>query len=317
MRRTIQMDVENNLKIKVIGVGGGGNNAVSSLIKDNVKNIDTFLINTETKILQRAVTKNVLQIGLETTKGLGAGSDESVGEKAALESENEIRKILENTDMLFLTAGMGGGTGTGAVPVVARIAKEMGILTVAIVTKPFAFEGRVKISKAEKGIEKLKDNVNALIVICNDKLIQTSDSNTTMEVAFKLADSVLKQGIQSVTDITTSVGEINVDFADIKTIFGYKGKGYMGIGKGKGENAIVDATKEAIDNPLTECHIDNAKGTIINVTGGKSLNLNNASEAMDIINSKIDSNSDVVFGVVIDENMEDEVVVTVIATGVE
>lgn len=308
------METENNLRIKVIGVGGGGNNAVTNIIKDKVKNIETFLINTETKILQRAETKNVLQIGKETTNGLGAGANDLVGEKAALESENEIRELLENTDMLFLTAGMGGGTGTGALPVVARIAKEMEILTVAIVTKPFTFEGRGRISRAERGIEKLKDNVNALIVICNDKL----DPKATMQESFKVADNVLKQGIQSVTDIITSVGEINLDFADIKTVLDYKGKGYMGIGKGQGENAVVEATKKAIDNPLTEYQIDNAKGIIFNVTGGeKALKLNEVNTAIGLVNNRVDANADVIFGTVVDDNMEDEVVVTVIATGVE
>lgn len=308
------MKTENNLRIKVIGVGGGGNNAVTNIIKDKVKNVETFLINTETKILQRAETKNVLQIGKETTNGLGAGANDLVGEKAALESENEIRELLENTDMLFLTAGMGGGTGTGALPVVARIAKEMEILTVAIVTKPFTFEGRGRISRAERGIEKLKDNVNALIVICNDKL----DPKATMQESFKVADNVLKQGIQSVTDIITSVGEINLDFADIKTVLDYKGKGYMGIGKGQGENAVVEATKKAIDNPLTEYQIDNAKGIIFNVTGGeKALKLNEVNTAIGLVNNRVDANADVIFGTVVDDNMEDEVVVTVIATGVE
>lgn len=310
----IEMETENNLRIKVIGVGGGGNNAVTNIIKDKVKNVETFLINTETKILQRAETKNVLQIGKETTNGLGAGANDLVGEKAALESENEIRELLENTDMLFLTAGMGGGTGTGALPVVARIAKEMEILTVAIVTKPFTFEGRGRISRAERGIEKLKDNVNALIVICNDKL----DPKATMQESFKVADNVLKQGIQSVTDIITSVGEINLDFADIKTVLDYKGKGYMGIGKGQGENAVVEATKKAIDNPLTEYQIDNAKGIIFNVTGGeKALKLNEVNTAIGLVNSRVDANADIIFGTVVDDNMEDEVVVTVIATGVE
>ena len=308
------METENNLRIKVIGVGGGGNNAVTNIIKDKVKNIETFLINTETKILQRAETKNVLQIGKETTNGLGAWANDLVGEKAALESENEIRELLENTDMLFLTVGMGGGTGTGALPVVARIAKEMEILTVAIVTKPFTFEGRGRISRAERGIEKLKDNVNALIVICNDKL----DPKATMQESFKVADNVLKQGIQSVTDIITSVGEINLDFADIKTVLDYKGKGYMGIGKGQGENAVVEATKKAIDNPLTEYQIDNAKGIIFNITGGeKALKLNEVNTAIRLVNNRVDANADVIFGTVVDDNMEDEVVVTVIATGVE
>ena len=306
-----------SVRIKVIGVGGGGNNAVTSIIKDRVKNVETYLFNTETKILQKAATKNVLQIGKETTKGLGAGANEEIGEKSALESKEEIKHILQDTDMLFLTAGMGGGTGTGAIPVVAEIAKSMNILTVAIVTKPFAFEGKRRSMRAEIGIEKLKDTVDALIVVLNDKLLQVIGDRTSMQEAFKLTDNVLKQGIQSITDLLTTVGDINLDFADVKTIFQYKGKAYMGLGRASGDNRVVEAVKQAIDNPITEYKIDNAKGVIFNVTGGKSLGLNEINNAIKIINDRIDTNANIMFGTVTNEELKDEVKVTVIATGIE
>ena len=311
------VDEKNIAKIKVIGVGGGGNNAVVRMINDKVKNIETYLFNTEMTILQRANTNNILQIGKMTTKGLGAGADEKVGEQSALESEEEIRKILENTDMLFLTAGMGGGTGTGAIPVIAKIAKEMGILTVGIVTKPFAFEGKKRAVRAELGIDKLKEYVNSLIVVLNNNLLKVAGSKTTLNESFCLADNVLKQGIQSITDLITSVGEINIDFADIQTIFNYKGKGYMGIGKASGENRVVEALKQAIENPLTENKIDNAKGLIFNVTGGKDLSLSEVNEAMLILNDKISTECTSLFGTVIEPDYGDEVSVTVIATGIE
>ena len=306
-----------SVRIKVIGVGGGGNNAVTSIIKDRVKNVETYLFNTETKILQKAATKNVLQIGKETTKGLGAGANEEIGEKSALESKEEIKQILQDTDMLFLTAGMGGGTGTGAIPVVAEIAKSMNILTVAIVTKPFAFEGKRRSMRAEIGIEKLKDTVDALIVVLNDKLLQVIGDRTSMQEAFKLTDNVLKQGIQSITDLLTTVGDINLDFADVKTIFQYKGKAYMGLGRASGDNRVAEAVKQAIDNPITEYKIDNAKGVIFNVTGGKSLGLNEINNAIKIINDRIDTNANIMFGTVTNEELKDEVKVTVIATGIE
>ena len=307
------------IKIKVIGIGGGGNNAVTRMIKDEVQNIDTYLINTEINILKRAneITKNVLQIGKETTKGLGAGADENVGEKSAEENKKEIQEILKDTDMLFLTAGMGGGTGTGAIPVVAEIAKEMGIMTVGIVTKPFTFEGRKRDIRANKGIEKLKQYVNALIVVSNDKLLKVVSDKTSINDAFSLADDILKQGIKSITDLVTTVGEINVDFADVKTIFNYTGKAYMGLGKAEGENSIVQATYKAIDNPLTETQIDGAKGVIFNIMGSEELSLNEINNAIQIISERVDSEANIIFGTVIDKSLNDKVSVTVIATGIE
>ena len=310
-------NVSDNVKIKVIGVGGGGNNAVLHIINKQVKNIENYLINTEMGILGKINYRNVLQIGKETTKGLGAGANEVVGEQAARESKAEIEKILRDTDMLFITAGMGGGTGTGAAPVVAEIAKEMGILTVGIVTKPFMFEGKLRKMRAEYGIQKLQENVNALIVILNDNLLKVSNKNTPLKEAFSLANDVVKQGIQSITDLITTVGQINLDFADIKTIFSYKGKGYMGIGASEGEARVEEAIKQAIENPLTENTIDGAKGVIFNVTGGENLSLSEIDSAIKVINDKVDEEANIIFGTVIDENLKDEVKVTVIATGIE
>ena len=310
-------NVDNGVKIKVIGVGGGGNNAVLHIINERVKNIEAYLINTEMGVLKKTNYRNVLQIGKETTKGLGAGANEVVGERAARESRGDIENILQNTDMLFVTAGMGGGTGTGAAPVVAEIAKEMGILTVGFVTKPFMFEGKLRDMRAEAGIEKLKENVNALIVILNDNLLKVANKNTPLKEAFFLANDVVKQGIQSITDLITTVGQINLDFADIKTIFSYKGKAYMGIGKAEGELRVKEAVEQAIANPLTENTIDGAKGVIFNVTGGENLSLTEIDSAIKVINDKVDDDANIIFGTVIDENLKDEVNVTVIATGIE
>ena len=305
----------NNIKIKVLGIGGGGNNAVNRIVADKVQNIETYIINTETKILQRSSIKNTLQIGKETTKGLGAGANPEIGEKSALESKEEIKQILKDTDLVFLTAGMGGGTGTGAISVIAKLAKEMGILTVAIVTKPFAFEGNQRKQKADIGIEKLKENVNALIVILNDNLIKISEDKTSINEAFSLADNVLKQGIQSITDLITNIGEINLDFADLKTILNYKGQAYMGIGKDSNGN-IVEATKKAIANPLTETQIDEAKGIIFNLKGSNNLSLNDINSSIQLINDRVDKNANVFFGTVIDKTLKNDIVVTVIATGI-
>lgn len=312
-----RIKAENIVKIKVLGVGGGGSNTVATIIKERVENIEPYLINTEMSIVSRTHIKRVLQIGKETTKGLGAGANEEVGEKAALESREDIKRLLEGTDLLFITAGMGGGTGTGAAPIIAKIAKEMGILTIGIVTKPFGFEGKMRAARAEEGIKKLKENVNALIVILNDKLLKVAGDKVSVKQAFLMVDNILKQGIQSVTDLITTVGEINIDFADIKTIFNYKGTAYMGIGKAKGENRLNIAVEEAIRNALTETQINNAKGVIFNVTGGENLSLMEISSAIQLINDKVSPDANVLFGTVIDKNLRDDVKVTVIATGIE
>ena len=310
-------DIDRTPKIKVIGVGGAGNNAVNRMIEDHVKGVTFYMLNTETGTLKRAKTSNTLQIGIQTTRGLGAGANEKVGERAAIENKEEIKQILQGADLVFITAGMGGGTGTGAAPIVAEVAKEMGILTIGIVTKPFLFEGKARKLRADKGTERLKDNVDDLIVVLNDNLLKTTDSKITLDQAFSIADSVLEQGITSITDLLTSIGEVNVDFADIKTTVSYKGHAYMGIGRASGEKKVEEAVKQAIDNPLTQSKIDGAKGVIFNVKGDESLSLIEINSAIGLINDKISEDANVIFGTVIDNNMNGEVAVTVIATGVE
>ena len=286
------------------------------MIEDKIKGVSFYLLNTETGTLKRSKTNNVLQIGVETTKGLGAGANEDVGARAAMENREDIKNILQGSDMVFITAGMGGGTGTGAAPVVAELAKEMGILTIGVVTKPFLFEGKARKVRADYGIQKLRENVDDLIVILNDNLLKITDDKVTLNTAFSLADKVLEQGITGVTDLLTSVGEVNIDFADIKTTMKYNGKAYMGIGRASGERKVEDAVKQAIDNPLTESKIDGAKGVIFNVKGNKDLSLMEINSAIGIINDRINEDANVIFGTVIDNNMHDEVEVTVIATGV-
>ena len=307
------------IKIKVIGVGGGGNNAVNQMIVSDIDEVEYILVNTEKGILERANTNGckILQIGKEVAKGLGAGANPEVGERAARESINDIDKILNGTDLLFLTAGMGGGTGTGAIPVIAAEAKKRGILTIGIVTKPFAFEGKLRKARADIGIDKLKPNVNALIVISNDKLLENTENNVSIINAFKMTDNILKQGIQSITDIINSVGTINVDFADVETILGYTGFSYMGIGSAEGENKIVEATLEALNNPLTETGIDGAKGVIFNIKGSAESSLEDINRSASLIGEKVSPDANVIFGTVIDEDLGDEVIVTVVATGVE
>lgn len=310
-------DLDKVPKIKVIGVGGAGNNAVNRMIEDEVKGVSFYEINTETGSLKRAKTKNILQIGTQTTKGLGAGANEAVGERAAIENKEEIKEILQGADLVFITAGMGGGTGTGAAPIVAQIAKEMGILTVGIITKPFLFEGKARKLRAENGTERLKRQVDDLIIILNDNLLKTTEEKITLNNAFSLADNVLEQGITSITDLLTSIGEINIDFADIKTTMSYKGKAYMGMGRARGEKKIEMALRQAIDNTLTESKIDGAKGIIFNVKGDETLSLTEINSAITIMNDRIDEDANIIFGTVIDPNMNGEVAVTVIATGVE
>lgn len=310
-------DLDKILKIKVIGVGGAGNNAITRMIEDNVKGVSFYMINTETGTLRRARTSNTLQIGVQTTRGLGAGANEIVGERAAIENKEDIKQMLSGADLVFIAAGMGGGTGTGAAPIVAEIAKEMGILTIGIVTKPFAFEGKARKLRAEKGTERLKNNVDDLIVVLNDNLLKVTDSKITLNNAFSLADDILEQGITSITDLLTSVGEVNIDFADIKTTMSYRGKAYMGIGKASGEKKVEEAVRQAIENPLTESKIDGAKGVIFNVKGNSELSLIEINSAVAIINEKVSEDANIIFGTVIDEYMGDEVQVTVIATGVE
>ena len=308
---------ETIVKIKVLGAGGGGSNAVNRMIEDEIQNVDFIVVDTNAISAAKSKAKNIIQIGENEAKGIGAGANPEVGENSAKENAEEIAASLVNTDLLFLTAGMGGGTGTGALPVIAEMAKEMGILTIGIVTKPFKFEGKMREKKAMAGIEKLKQNVDALIVIENDKLLKINSDNVTIVDAFKQADNTLKQGIVGITDLLNTVGEINIDFADISTIIGIKGLAYMGIGSAIGENALAAATRKAIDNPLTAVNINGAKGIIINIQGSKDLSLSEINSSVAIINDIVDEEANIIFGTVINEDLGDEVIVTVIATGVD
>lgn len=314
-----QVNSTKDLKIKVIGVGGGGNNAVISMMNSEIKNVEYILVNTEKGILERANTSKckVLQIGKILTRGLGAGANPEIGEKAAQEDIEAIDAMLEDTDLVFLTAGLGGGTGTGAIPVIAEQAKKKGILTVGVVTKPFTFEGKLRGVKATVGLEKLKPNVNALIVISNDQLMENTEANISILNAFKMTDDILRQAIQAITELINTVGEINVDFADVKTVLSYEGYAYMGIGEADGENRIIDATNNALNNPLTEKSIDKAKGVIFNIKGSQEIELADINQSAELISEKIDPDANVIFGTVIDPSLGDKVEVTVVATGVE
>lgn len=310
---------KDTIKIKVIGVGGGGNNAVGQMLTSPIEGIEYYIINTEKGIIDRSKNLgiNAIQIGPTVTSGLGAGANPEIGESAAKESLSEIDKILDGADLVFLTAGMGGGTGTGAIPIIAEEAKSRGIITVAIVTVPFLFEGRLRRNKAENGIEKLKPYVNSLIVISNDRLLKNSDQNISIIDAFKLTDDVLKQAVESISDLINSVGDINIDFADIQTILGYEGYAYMGIGSSSSECKIEDATLDALSNPLTEAKLTNAKGVIFNICGSEDIGLEDINRSAEIISSKVDSDANIIFGTVIDPSLGDKVIVTVIATGVD
>lgn len=303
-------------RIKVLGIGGGGNNAVKQMVEDKIRNVEFYYLNTELSNLKNIYTNNVLQIGKQTTKGLGAGANPEIGERAALESKEEIRNILQGTDLLFLTAGMGGGTGTGAISVVAEMAKEMKITTIGIVTSPFLFEGKQRAIRAEAGIRKLKENVNSLIIISNDNLLKFAQKGISIKNAFQIADNVIEQGIESITDIITTIGEVNVDFADIITILQYKGMAYMAIGRAQGEHRMEDAVNQAINNPLTTNTIKEAKGVIFNVRGNSALELSELNDGISIVNELISDEANVIFGTTIDETLGDEIIVTVIATGV-
>ena len=306
---------ETIVRIKVLGAGGGGSNAVNRMIEDEIQNVDFIVVDTNAISAAKSKAQNIIQIGENEAKGIGAGANPEVGENSAKENAEEIAASLVNTDLLFLTAGMGGGTGTGALPVIAEMAKEMGILTIGIVTKPFKFEGKMREKKAMAGIEKLKQNVDALIE--NDKLLKINSDNVTIVDAFKQADNTLKQGIVGITDLLNTVGEINIDFADISTIISIRGLAYMGIGSAIGENALAAATRKAIDNPLTAVNINGAKGIIINIQGSKDLSLSEINSSVAIINDIVDEDANIIFGTVINEDLGDEVIVTVIATGVD
>lgn len=311
------MDLEQLAQIKVIGVGGGGSNAVNRMIENGVKGVDFITVNTDAQALHLAKSEHKLQIGDKLTRGLGAGANPDVGKKAAEESRELVINQLKGSDMVFVTAGMGGGTGTGAAPVIAEIARECGALTVGVVTRPFTFEGRKRSAQAELGIEALKEKVDTLIVIPNDRLLEIVDKKTPMLEAFREADNVLRQAVQGISDLIAVPGLINLDFADVKTIMTERGSALMGIGIATGENRAAEAAKKAIMSPLLETSIDGARGVIMNITGGSNLSLYEVNEAAEIVISASDPEVNMIFGAIIDEDLKDEIKVTVIATGFE
>ena len=301
--------------IKVIGVGGGGGNAVNRMIDNDVQGVEFIVANTDAQVLRLSRCENRIQLGKKLTRGLGAGAKPEVGKAAALESQDEIRAVLEGADMVFITAGMGGGTGTGAAPVVAQIARELGCLTVAIVTKPFNFEGPARMREALSGLKELKPHVDTLLVIPNEKLLSVIDAHTTMLQAFKEADNTLRQGVQSIAEIINVPGIINIDFADVKTVMTNKGTALMGVGVGSGDNKVIEAARNAIHSNLLEVSIDGATDAIVNITAGRSITLFEQSEALQEIRNASTSELNVIYGVALNEDLGEEVVVTVIATG--
>ena len=303
--------------IKVIGVGGAGNNAVNRMIESGIKGVDFIAVNTDRQALQQSKAGTKIQIGEKITRGLGAGANPDIGAQSAEESKSEVAEVLRGADMVFVTAGMGGGTGTGAAPIVAATAKEMGILTIGVVTKPFTFEGKKRLSQAERGIESLKGKVDTLVVIPNDKLLQIIDRKTSIIEAFKQADDVLRQGVQGISDLIAIPGLVNLDFADVKTVMLNQGMAHMGVGRAAGENRAEDAAKEAIQSPLLETSIEGAKGVIINITGGDNLGLHEVNTAAELVQRSVDPEANIIFGTVTDETMGDEIQITVIATGFE
>jgi len=312
----VKPDLNAVAKIKVIGIGGGGNNAVASMISTGkIKGVEFVAINTDTQALLNNPATTKFQIGENLTKGLGSGADPEVGNQAAQESREKIKELLMDTDMVFITAGMGGGTGTGGAPIIAELAKEAGALTVAVVTKPFAFEGIRRMSVAEDGIEELKSKVDTLIVIPNQKLMDVVDKKMTLQEAFRVADSVLGQGVQGISDLITVSGLINVDFADVRAIMTDAGTALMGVGMGTGENRAQMAARTAISSPLLEVKIDGARGILFNITGGASLTMNEVSEAAEMISTHADPDANIIFGATIDEAMGDQIKISVIATG--
>ena len=309
-------NVPGNLaKIKVVGVGGGGNNAVNRMITSGLQGVEFIAINCDAQALLLSKAQNRIQIGEKLTKGLGAGANPEIGQKAAEESREVLIEQLRGADMVFVTAGMGGGTGTGAAPIVAECAREAGALTVGVVTKPFSFEGKRRMNQAEAGIVNLKDRVDTLITIPNDRLLQVIDRRTSMIDAFRIADDVLRQGVQGISDLISVPGLINADFADVKTIMSNAGSALMGIGTAKGDNGAVAAAEAAIKSPLLEASIEGARGVLFNITGGKDLSLFDVTEASNIITEAVDPDANIIFGAVIDEKLDDEIRVTVIATG--
>lgn len=310
-------DMIAHANIKVVGVGGGGGNAVNRMIAAGLSGVEFWVMNTDAQVLQMSSAPNRIQLGARLTNGLGAGGEPIKGEKAAEESRDDIMVALDGSDMVFITAGMGGGTGTGAAPVVAQIARELGILTVGVVTKPFSFEGKRRMNQAMQGLEKLKENVDTLIVIPNDKLIEVVERRTTIREAFYVVDEVLLRGVQGISDIITVPGLINVDFADVKAVMQMSGSALMGIGRGTGEGRAIEAAKAAVNSPMLETSIYGASGIIFNVTGGPDMTLHEVYEAADIIHNTVLEDAIVTFGAVIDDRIQGEIQITVIATGFE
>lgn len=301
--------------IKVIGVGGGGNNAVDRMIEAGVKGVTFVAVNTDKQQLERSKAEIKFQIGEKLTNGLGAGAKPEIGEKAAEENKSDIADLVSGADMVFITAGMGGGTGTGAAPYIANIAKSQGILTVAVVTKPFMFEGMKRSRNAEIGLKKLKDSIDSLVIIPNDKLLEISDKKTTMTEAFNFADEVLRQGIQGISDLIAIPAMLNLDFADVKSIMQGQGLAHMGIGFNSGENRAVNAAKQAVQSPLLETSINGARGVILNITGGLNMGIHEVNEAARLIQEAADPEAEIIFGANVEEEMGDAIKVTVIATG--
>ena len=309
--------IDGTATIKVIGVGGGGTNAVNRMVDSGIRGVEFVAVNTDRQALLLSKAASKIQIGEKITRGLGAGANPDIGAQAAEESKSEITEALRGADMVFVTAGMGGGTGTGAAPIVASTAKEMGILTIGVVTKQFTFEGKKRLSQADRGIESLKSKVDTLVVIPNDKLLQVIDRKTSIVEAFKMADDVLRQGVQGISDLIAVPGLVNLDFADVKTIMLNTGMAHMGIGRASGESRAEEAAKQAVQSPMLETSIEGARGVIINITGGTNLGLHEVNTAAELVQRSVDPEANIIFGAVIDETLEEDIVITVIATGFE
>ena len=312
-----EMEQINGAAIKVIGVGGAGTNAVNCMVEANLQGVDFIAVNTDKQALALSKAPTKIQIGDKLTKGLGAGANPEVGQHAAEESREELAKLVKGSDLVFITCGMGGGTGTGAAPVIAEIAREMGILTIGVVSKPFMFEGKPRMRNALAGIERLKAHVDTLVVVPNDRLLSVVTKSTSMRDAFRIADDTLRQGIQGISDLIAVPALINLDFADVRTVMEARGLAHMGIGIGKGENRMVEAAKQAISSPMLETSIDGARAVLINITGGPDTSIIDINEAATIITQAADEEANIIFGAGIDDNMTDEVKITVIATGFE
>ena len=309
------MNIDQIARIKVIGVGGGGNNAVNRMIEDGIQGVEFIAVNTDAQALNLSRAEIKMQIGANLTRGLGAGANPEVGSKAVEESRKQLQEVLKGADMVFVTAGMGGGTGTGAAPAIAQISRELGALTIGVVTRPFGFEGRKRAVNAASGIEAMREAVDTLIIVPNDRLLQIVDKKTPMLEAFREADNVLRQGVQGISDLIAVPGLINLDFADVKTIMSNQGTALMGIGVAKGPHRAVEAAKKAISSPLLETSINGAQGVLMNITGGSNLSLYEVQEAADIVASAADKELNMIFGSIINENLKEEIMITVIATG--